>query len=499
MKIYKGRRKRTSPKVRRTRQLTIGYRDSKYLAQQANIHSVLHNSGVQAKLTIGQPNDRYETEADHVADQVVSLPDSPVQRQVDGDKPEEELQTKPLSDQITPLVQRQESEPEEEEPVQTKWNQSSVQRQETGDEKEEPVQAKGVTTEAVIAPKLTSEIQSLRGKGRPMSLPERAYYEARFGSDFSQIRIHADSQSHRLARRINARAFTLGNDMVFASGEYQPHTESGKRLVAHELTHTIQQSRANRGTVKPKIQRTKANLYVYDSTQGGALGLAWRSGAWGLTKVTAGGYAVSSGRSILTMLRRMLSRFRSSGCSCIEEIQFWGHGSSGESMDLKAVSGQKLEASDFNIQGINRFRQRRNIFALLRKHGAQKAVQIIKARQAAYISWRNGLKGRPQAMVDLRENMCPSGAEVYYRSCETFQGKKGKAFARAAATFWRSKVIGHTHVIGLSQPGKQTLKPGQKPTWSDKAGTGGGKSKHWLKTLFKSKTLKKLFKYIPFI
>ena len=92
-------------------------------AQQAAIRRILHSTGAQVKLTIGQPGDKYEQEADRVADAVMRMPEPGVQREVEPEEEEEEiLQTKPLVDQITPLlqVQRQEEPEEEEEILQAK-------------------------------------------------------------------------------------------------------------------------------------------------------------------------------------------------------------------------------------------------------------------------------------------------------------------------------------------------------------------------------------------
>jgi Domain of unknown function (DUF4157) len=70
--------------------------------------------------------------------------------------------------------------------------------------------------------------------------------EPRFGADFSAVRVHTDAHAHALARSVNAQAFTVGRNVVFGAGQYAPETESGKRLLAHELTHTIQQGSASR-------------------------------------------------------------------------------------------------------------------------------------------------------------------------------------------------------------------------------------------------------------
>jgi len=185
---------------------------------------------IQAKLKIGQPGDKYELEADQVAEQVMRMPEPKVQRMCSEYKEElkrqpleeeEELQANPVAGQITPLIQRQVEEEEEEELIQTKI---------VGD----------VTPK--VTPAINSGIQSLQGGGRPMSRGELSFFEPRFGTDFSNVRVHNDSHAASVARSVNARAFTLGHNVVFGIGEYSPDASSGRKLLAHELTHVIQQN-----------------------------------------------------------------------------------------------------------------------------------------------------------------------------------------------------------------------------------------------------------------
>ena len=180
----------------------------------------LFKSGfIQGKLTIGEPNDKYEKEADEVADQVMRMPEPQVQRQNEEDEEEEMLQTKPIGEQITPFMQRQ---PEEEE--------------------EELLQAKAEGQTPKVAPNLESSIHALQGGGQPLSKETRNFFEPRFGQDFSNVKVHNDSNANQLARSINARAFTKGSDIVFGDGEYRPGSSNGKRLLGHELTHVVQQN-----------------------------------------------------------------------------------------------------------------------------------------------------------------------------------------------------------------------------------------------------------------
>lgn len=103
-----------------------------------------------------------------------------------------------------------------------------------------------------VTPNLESQINSLRSNGQ--SLPEsvRNYFEPRFGYDFSNVRLHTDLNTGKMSNAINAKAFTIGRDVVFGAGQYLPEAESGKRLLAHELTHVVQQGQ---GMHAGQIQR----------------------------------------------------------------------------------------------------------------------------------------------------------------------------------------------------------------------------------------------------
>jgi hypothetical protein len=82
----------------------------------------------------------------------------------------------------------------------------------------------------------------LRSPSQPLDAATRAFFEPRFGHDFSQVRVHADSRAAQSSRALRAQAFTVGNDIVFAAGQLAPHSEPGRLLLAHELTHVVQQS-----------------------------------------------------------------------------------------------------------------------------------------------------------------------------------------------------------------------------------------------------------------
>jgi hypothetical protein len=238
------------------------------LGNRAVTHLIQTNL-IQAKLSVSQPNDRYEQEADRTADTVMRMPDPIVQRQPSE---EEAIQAASIGS-ITPLMQRQveeEKEPvqmlqrqaeEEKEPVQMLQRQKEekepiqmVQRQE---EEKDPIQAKATHTPDVSA-NLETQIQSMRGGGQPLPASTRDFFEPRFGYDFSGVRVHTDSQANDAARQLNAQAFTLRQDVFFGAGYYQPDTFQGRSLLAHELTHTVQQQPHPLRSVQTPVQAKSA-------------------------------------------------------------------------------------------------------------------------------------------------------------------------------------------------------------------------------------------------
>ena len=94
-------------------------------------------------------------------------------------------------------------------------------------------------TGPMAAPSIVDEV--LRSPGRPLDPATRASMEPRFGHDFSRVRVHSDAKAAESARSVNALAYTVGRDVVFGAGQYAPGTTAGRRLVAHELTHVVQQ------------------------------------------------------------------------------------------------------------------------------------------------------------------------------------------------------------------------------------------------------------------
>lgn len=208
--------------------------------QRAQIRQVLRPPRVQGKLTIGQLNDKYEQEADYVADEVMRMPGPRVQRQVEPEEEEEEelVQTKPIGEQITPLIHRQVEEEKEEEILQTKENPGQIPE---------------------VASDLESRIHALEGGGQPLPKSVRNFLEPRFGYDFGRVRIHSNSEAAKMARALNASAFTMGQNIVLGAGQYTSKTTAGQRLLSHELTHVVQQHKMDSAAPRAVLMYVKPN------------------------------------------------------------------------------------------------------------------------------------------------------------------------------------------------------------------------------------------------
>ena len=150
---------------------------------------------LQAKLQVGPSGDRYEREADQVADEVMRDLGAPAI----------------TSDEDNPRVSR------------------SVADEVVG------LEGGPLPADAEAA------IQRQRGHGSSLPDPLRRSMENSFDADLSSVRVHTDSSADELNRSMQSRAFTVGSDIFFARGEYQPQSTAGQRILAHELTHTVQQ------------------------------------------------------------------------------------------------------------------------------------------------------------------------------------------------------------------------------------------------------------------
>lgn len=157
------------------------------------LSSMLRNSVIQRKLSVSHPDDAHEREADRVADQV--------------------MRSTALQSPVASRIQR-------------------IQLAPSG-----PSDGNTVAPQSL---QLVDEV--LRSPGQSLDKETNEFMGSRFGNDFAGVRVHTGQHADRSARELNALAYTVGNDIVFASGHYNPRSEPGKRLIAHELTHVMQQS-----------------------------------------------------------------------------------------------------------------------------------------------------------------------------------------------------------------------------------------------------------------
>ncbi len=212
----------------------------------------------QAKLKIGQPGDKFEKEADSVAENVANRTgNGPAVQRMGGEELQRVAISTPMEDEKLGTAEERMREdqliqemPEEEEGMQMQEEEEEARMQaeeeEEGmqmQEEEEELQAKhdGKGASRMASQKLSEKVKSARGKGRPIPEQTRKRMEASFGVDLSSVRIHTGKEAEEMCKALNAQAFTIGKDIFFNSGKFNPETTSGERLLAHELTHVLQQ------------------------------------------------------------------------------------------------------------------------------------------------------------------------------------------------------------------------------------------------------------------
>ncbi len=244
--------------------------EAPFFAKQSKkpFFNTTNGDAIQTKLTVGQPGDKYEKEADSMADAVVNKSSKPdVQNKEISSIQRESLATPQEDEKLGTAEQRMEEDKlvqekpeiqkmggEEEEELQEKpeiqrmGGQEEEELQEKpeiqrmgGKEEEEPIQAKSNANSQTANNKLSNKIKNKAGKGRKMSKGTQAEMESSFGTDFSGVNIHTDQDAVAMNKELSAQAFTHGEDVYFNSGKYNPDSSEGKKLLAHELTHTIQQ------------------------------------------------------------------------------------------------------------------------------------------------------------------------------------------------------------------------------------------------------------------
>ena len=213
------------------------------------VDRMIRSGTLQTRLTIGQPGDKYEQEADRIADAVMQMPEPEI---VPGKKPHVQrscqvCEEKELNQNTRPGIN-----------ISPFSIQQTVQRQETSfpDETEEKlknekhIRLKGQAS-SVAAIVMEHQLDAMTGSGRALPETIRMQMEERFGASFDHVRIHTDDKAAQMSHSLHAEAFTYGNDIYFGANRYDHSTKNGKGLLAHELTHTLQQT----GISRKRIQR----------------------------------------------------------------------------------------------------------------------------------------------------------------------------------------------------------------------------------------------------
>jgi hypothetical protein len=223
---------------------------------------------IQAKLTVGQVGDQYEQEADRVAAQVVEQINAPPSATGEGQavqrmgQEEEDLQMQRSSLAIQRVEQA------EEEDLQMMPMEKSMQRM--GEEDDElqmmPIVQRVGAEGGTVSADLEGEINAARSGGQSLAPELQAQMGQAMGANFSGVRVHTDARADQLNRSLNSRAFTTKQDLFFKQGEYQPGSQGGQELIAHELTHVVQQSGGSlklKGQNKSEVQKKE----VQESTE----------------------------------------------------------------------------------------------------------------------------------------------------------------------------------------------------------------------------------------
>jgi hypothetical protein len=226
---------------------------------------------IQKKLKTGTAGDQFEVEADRVASKVVNnnssgggllqskdeVQQKPISEtissvQAKDIKDEEPVQKKSDKKEEDKAIQKKDKHTKDEEPVQKKAEEKEEPVQKKENDKEEPVQKKESEKEEPVQKKEEKEPGSnientlKKGGGNPLDRHIKSEMENAFSVDFSAIRIHTDSNAIAMCQEMGAQAFTNGVNIYFNKGKYNPNSAEGKKLLAHELTHTVQQGAINK-------------------------------------------------------------------------------------------------------------------------------------------------------------------------------------------------------------------------------------------------------------
>ena len=222
-------------------QRILGNRCVTRLIQAKRITAEGTITGIQRKLTVGAADDQYEREADHIARQIVNMPDSAVAESSRQRSPLQESQ--PQTPQVQPHPSLQDAKFSGAPPLPQRQAVSAVSVQRA---------SAGLSEAFDAGDEMESQLDQSKGQGSPLPDAVREYMEPRFGADFQNVRVHTGNNAIQMNRAIGAQAFTHGSDIFFGGGSNPANLE----LTAHELTHVLQQTgAAEQKNPARKIQR----------------------------------------------------------------------------------------------------------------------------------------------------------------------------------------------------------------------------------------------------
>lgn len=258
---------RSIPAVRSLQQ-RLGNRGTQALAAQVVARSSAPGntttSGVaNGQLALSHPGDAHEREAESVADKVMRMAEATSPDLINSHS----VRGATSTSLYLPKVQRICADCEEAISTRERTDQPGVAGAATHVQRS----ASAYGASQVSAP-VAASIHDMQGGGAPLPDATRAFFEKRFGADFSQVRLHTNAQAADTAKSINAKAFTVGRDIAFSAGQYAPESREGQRLLAHELTHVVQQEGAQLLRVQTQAKEGAAPPSSPSSSPAGARG-----------------------------------------------------------------------------------------------------------------------------------------------------------------------------------------------------------------------------------
>jgi hypothetical protein len=308
---------------------------------------------IQAKLAVGKPNDKYEQEADTIADKIMttsgsSHPNAPVH------------------------------------------NVSTT------------VQGSAIDTGITATPETEQKLDNTAGGGAPLHKGIKAFMEPHFGTDFSRVKVHTGSDAAQMNRELGSHAFTHGSNIYFNEGQYQPETNSGKKLLAHELTHVVQQGAVqNSKSVQLQRQERKDQNKVSDKNT---------TANTNIEKILT--TLISTGQDkALTIIDKIFGTHYSAKDMVLDEGYFYSYG--GEFLGHYGKSEEVYIA-----EGINHD-------AVLNKINAQKAMKLgISNTDMTYAAGVISKEGDSKSEMAFFAHVAKNAAK-----------KKGQKYC-ASACFW---------------------------------------------------------------